>query len=82
MCHLHRTLQCPSGTPPEAASREANAMTDTRTFPTGPPASALTTRPPNSTVTVGDGGRRRSRGGGGAGATIRRRIQRWRRCTH
>ena len=40
--------------------------TDTRTFSTGPPASALTTRPPNSTVTVvgigiGDGG------GGGVG---------------
>src|SRR5688572_25784179 len=33
--------------------REANAVTDTRTFATGPPVSALTTRPPNSTVTVG-----------------------------
>ena len=28
------------------------ASTDTRTFPTGPPASASTTRPPNSTVAV------------------------------
>ena len=31
---------------------DAHAETDTRTFATGPPASALTTRPPNSTVTV------------------------------
>ena len=41
-------------------------MSDTRTFATGPPASALTTRPPNSTVTVSRlsiGWRRRTGGG-------------------
>ena len=55
MCHLHRTLQCASNSPSSLRTppREANPETDTRTFATGPPVSALTTRPPNSTVTVG-----------------------------
>ena len=56
MCHLHRTLQSPSrGVLPShrLGRTPPNAVTDTRTFATGPPVSALTTRPPNSTVTVG-----------------------------
>jgi hypothetical protein len=43
-----------------------DTLSDTRTLSTGPPASALTTRPPNSTVTVVFGSA--TGGGGGAGA--------------
>ena len=40
-------------TRPGRPLRESHmSETDTRTFATGPPASALTTRPPNSTVTI------------------------------